>query len=190
MNSIQNPNSPITSIQVMMIMLIAGFCVAVSSQQAVAQTIVNFSDISVVEETEDWVQSLEKAVELSSNSGKPIMFVFSGSDWCSYCQLLDQEVLQTPDFELWSRENVIKVMVDFPKYNSQSAEIAQQNQQLEEYFMEHVKGYPTVLLVQSDGAVIGRSGYVAGGPGAWIAKTDSILRQSQPHVAETIIPSR
>jgi len=159
--------------------LIAVCFFVVSASQATAQTFEASAGSS------GWVESFDQAVAESESSGKPIMFVFSGSDWCSYCQRLEHEVFRTPEFESWSGSNVIKVMVDFPRYHNLSGEIATQNENLKEHFAGQLKGYPTILMVQADGTVIGRSGYVAGGPIPWIAKTDSILRRSQHRLADT-----
>ncbi len=133
----------------------------------------------------DWVQSLEEAVDQSQTTGKPIMLVFSGSDWCSYCQLLEHEVFRTPEFESWSSNRVIKVMVDFPQYQTQSADVVQRNEQLKQHYSEYLKGYPTVLMIEPTGSVIGRTGYVAGGPMPWISKADSVLQQPAHHLAVT-----
>jgi len=118
------------------------------------------------------------------------MLVFSGSDWCGYCQLLEHEVFRTAEFEQWSSDNVIKVMVDFPQHQSQSAEVAIQNQKLKEHFAGNLKGYPTVLMIEPTGSVIGRTGYVAGGPMPWIMKANMILMQPAHHLADTSNQSR
>ena len=130
-----------------------------------------------------WVQSMDEAIVQSESSGKPIMLVFSGSDWCRYYQLLDEEVLKTPEFAAWSSDSVVKVMVDFPQYHSQPTEIATQNENLKRHFASDIKGYPTVLMIDSDGSVIGRTGYVRGGPTPWITKANSILERPVPHLA-------
>ena len=139
MNSQLNTKSPMTSKSLMTIALSAIFFVAAYSGQP-AQTqaqekfLIESEVIPSPADTIGWVQSFDDAVALSESSRKPIMLVFSGSDWCSYCQLLDHEVFRTPEFEAWSNDNVIKVMVDFPQYISQSAEVALQNQNLKQRY--------------------------------------------------------
>lgn len=173
MNSKQTLLSRMTKHNLIKTALLVACFVFTSLEQAAAQ-VIETSEIS-----SGWVQTLEQAVAESESSGKPIMFVFSGSDWCSYCQRLEQEVLQTPEFESWASQNVIKVMVDFPRYHHLSADVARQNEDLRNHFAAQLRGYPTVLLVQADGSVLGRSGFVAGGPIPWIMKTEPILRRSQ-----------
>jgi len=166
-----------TSKSLMTIVLSAVFFFAALSGQAQAQTTASSVD------ADGWVQSYDQAVSLSEASGKPIMLVFSGSDWCSYCQRLEQEVLQTAEFKSWASENVIKVMVDFPRYQSLPIDVATQNQNLKQRFAANIKGYPTVLMIKPSGSVIGKTGYVAGGSMPWIAKADPIVRQPQHRLA-------
>ena len=121
MNSKQNSQSPMTSKRLMTIALSAIFFIAAYSGQpgqTQAQVEVEVQTITNPADSIGWVQSFDEAVSQSEISGKPIMLVFSGSDWCSYCQLLEHEVLRTPEFESWSNDNVIKIMVDFPQYAS------------------------------------------------------------------------
>ena len=188
MNSKLKAKSPMTPARLLTIALSAIFFIAAYSGQSVqAQVDVQFESqvTTIPANSMGWVQSFGDAATQSVNSGKPIMLVFSGSDWCSYCQLLEHEVLRTPEFESWSSDNVIKVMVDFPQYQSQSPEVAMQNQKLKQYYEGSLKGYPTVLMIEPTGSVIGRTGYVAGGPMAWISKADMILRQPAHHIAST-----
>ena len=71
----------------------------------------------------EWVISYQTAVEQSRQTGRPIMLVFSGSDWCSWCNRLADEVFTTHDFARWSTDHVIKVEVDFPSGYQLPAEI-------------------------------------------------------------------
>jgi len=106
---------------------------------------------------------------------------FTGSDWCGWCIRLQKEVLKTPEFATWANENVVLVELDFPRKNTMSAEIQNQNNQLQQLF--EVRGYPTVWIVNAeikDGKTnfqkLGTTGYVAGGPEAWLAVANGILK--------------
>jgi len=118
----------------------------------------------------EWVTSYATAVEQSQRTGRPIMLVFSGSDWCSWCNRLADEVFNTHEFARWSTDNVIKVEVDFPSTYQLPADIRQQNEQLKQKYGHHINSFPTVLFVTADGTLIGKTGYVAGGPENWIQK--------------------
>lgn len=127
-----------------------------------------------------WQTDMNKAIEVSNKSKKPLMLFFTGSDWCGWCIRLQKEVFKTPEFEKWAKDNVVLVELDFPRRTPQAPEIQKQNMELQQTF--GVQGYPTVWFVNSskkDGKInlekLGSTGYVAGGPNAWITGANQIL---------------
>ena len=112
------------------------------------------------------------------------MLFFTGSDWCGWCIRLQKEVLKTPEFAKWAKENVILVELDYPRKQYQSEEIRRQNAELQQAF--GVQGYPTVFFakgVTKNGKTnfegLGSTGYVAGGPSAWLAVANGFLAQKK-----------
>jgi protein disulfide-isomerase len=124
----------------------------------------------------EWVVSYNKAVEQAKQTGRPIMLVFSGSDWCTWCQKLSQEVFTTHEFARWSTDNVIKVEVDFPMSHALPEEIRLQNEKLKNKFGREIASYPTVLFISADGEILGKTGYVAGGARNWIAAAQDVVK--------------
>lgn len=131
-----------------------------------------------------WLTSLEEANALSVKTGKPIMANFTGSDWCGWCKKLRREVFDTPEFKKWAAENVILLELDYPRSFQVPNDIKEQNQQMQQALS--VRGYPTIwffTLTNNDkGQVninpLGNTGYVAGGPTAFIKVADSkIVKQ-------------
>ncbi|WP_333600490.1 thioredoxin family protein [Flavobacterium sp.] len=127
-----------------------------------------------------WQTDMNKAMEISKKTKKPLLLFFTGSDWCGWCMRLQKEVLKTPEFAKWAKDNVVLVELDFPRRTPQLPEIQRQNMELQQTFA--VQGYPTVWFVNAskkDGKInlekIGSTGYVAGGPSAWLAGADQIL---------------
>lgn len=121
-----------------------------------------------------WLTSLSEAQQRSRETGKPILMDFTGSDWCHWCQKLDGEVFAKKEFQEWASENVILLEVDFPRYGDQSELTRRQNEQLRDQYA--ISSYPTLLLVDSEGEVLGKLGYVRGGPQNWIAAAEREIR--------------
>ncbi len=115
------------------------------------------------------------AVEHSKKTGRPIMLVFSRSDWCDSCQKLAHEVFTTHQFARWSSNNVVKLEVDFPRGYALPDSIQSQNENLKARYAEYVQSYPTVLFVDADGEVLGKSSYVDGGAEAWIESAKTVV---------------
>jgi protein disulfide-isomerase len=127
-----------------------------------------------------WQTDMNKAMEISKKSKKPLLLFFTGSDWCGWCMRLQKEVLKTPEFAKWAEKNVVLVELDYPRRTPQLPEIQKQNQELQQTFA--IQGFPTVWFVNAskkDGKInlekLGSTGYVAGGPSAWLAGADEIL---------------
>lgn len=128
-----------------------------------------------------WHTDVSQASDLAIKNKKPLLLFFTGSDWCGWCIRLQKEVFKTPEFIKWANENVTLVELDFPRRKQLPAELVQQNKNLEQMF--GIRGYPTVWLVTAalaDGKVsfnrLGSTGYVAGGPEAWLTVADQILK--------------
>jgi protein disulfide-isomerase len=129
-----------------------------------------------------WENNVNKAIEVSKKTKKPMLLFFTGSDWCGWCIRLQKEVLRTPEFAAWAPKNVVLVELDYPRSKPQTNEIKQQNGQLQQIF--GIQGYPTVhfaTVTESKGKInfqsLGNTGYVAGGPTAWLAVADGILKK-------------
>ena len=124
----------------------------------------------------EWVVSYNKAVEQAKQTGRPIMLVFSGSDWCAWCQKLSHEVFTTHEFARWSTDNVIKVEVDFPMNHALPEEVRMQNENLKNRFGGEIVTFPTILFISADGEILGKTGYVAGGAQNWIAQAKNVVQ--------------
>lgn len=139
-----------------------------------------------------WETNFDKATQVSMKTNKPLLLFFTGSDWCGWCIRLQNEVLKTPEFNKWAQENVVLVELDFPRRTAQPEEIKKQNNELQQAF--GVQGFPTVFFANAtvkDGKVnfegLGNTGYVAGGPTAWLAVAEPFVKKPalSPEPAKT-----
>lgn len=122
-----------------------------------------------------WETSFERASSDATDSGKILMLWFTGSDWCKYCTLLEQEVFHTATFNDWYGDKIVPVMLDYPRETSLAPELEQQNAALKKKFGQMVTSYPTALFVDSEGQVLGKLGYIEGGAENWIHQAENIL---------------
>ena len=60
---------------------------------------------------------------------------------------MQKEVLKTPEFAKWAKDNVVLVELDFPRRAQQSPELVKQNMELQQAL--GVRGYPTVWFVNA-----------------------------------------
>lgn len=121
----------------------------------------------------EWLTSWDAAVEQSKKTGKPILADFTGSDWCGWCVKLKKEVFDTPEFKEWAGKNVILLELDFPRKKKQDDATKKQNKDLMSKYK--IKGFPTILILTADGDTKGQTGYMDGGPKAWIANAQKLV---------------
>jgi protein disulfide-isomerase len=127
-----------------------------------------------------WYTDVKEAITVSNKENKPMLMFFTGSDWCGWCIRLQNEVLKTTEFQKWATDNVILVELDYPRRTPQTPEIKNQNNELQQAF--GIQGFPTVFFTSAeskDGKInfkgLGQTGYVAGGPSAWLAVAEGIV---------------
>jgi thioredoxin-related protein len=127
-----------------------------------------------------WYTDVKEAITVSNKVNKPMLMFFTGSDWCGWCIRLQNEVLKTPEFKKWATDNVVLVELDYPRRAPQTPELKNQNNELQQAF--GIQGFPTVYFTSAesiDGKVnfkgLGQTGYVAGGPSAWLTVANEIV---------------
>ena len=146
----------------------------------------NIAEENEIRKNGDWFLYVEDAYAASMESGKPIMANFTGSDWCGWCIRLKNEVFNKESFKLWADENVVLLELDYPRRKQLPEALKAQNTSLQKAFQ--VSGYPTIWVfnLNFDQSIkqfmieaIGKTGYVAGGPDAWIGQTNLILKKNK-----------
>ena len=138
-----------------------------------------------------WYTDVAEAIKVSNKKKKPLMFFFTGSDWCGWCIRLQSEVLKTPEFITWANKSVIPVLLDFPRRTEQPEALRMQNGQLQQVF--GVQGYPTICFAKAkvnkervvSFDLLGNTGFVAGGPTAWIATAEPFVKKPTKDKSKT-----
>ncbi|MCP4264898.1 MAG: thioredoxin family protein [Candidatus Brocadiaceae bacterium] len=113
-------------------------------------------------EAKEWRTDFKNAASVAKASGKYMLLDFSGSDWCGWCKRLDKEVFSQDAFNEFVEENLVCVLIDFPRAKKQPEKLKQQNKDLARKY--DIKGYPTIIILSPDGKFVGKSGYLQGGP--------------------------
>lgn len=79
---------------------------------------------------------------------------------------LETEVFLKPEFADYAKQNLVLMTVDFPRAKPLSSEVRQQNATLAQKY--GIEGFPTIVILNGDGKMVGVLGYVRGGPSAFI----------------------
>lgn len=110
-----------------------------------------------------WSTHYLSALQQAQRENKALLLLFTGTGWCKYCNMLEKEVFSQPEFSRLSSYCVfVKIEHPIPQAHL-SPEEAQQNRDLERQY--HVKEYPTVIVVDAQGQILGTTGYKTGKEG-------------------------
>ncbi|MFN2508423.1 MAG: thioredoxin family protein [Chthoniobacterales bacterium] len=121
-----------------------------------------------------WMTDYKQAQEEAKTNKKLLLVDFTGSDWCGWCIRLDREVFSRPEFKEYASKNLVLLEVDFPRGKALPPAQKAQNQELAQ--QHRIQGFPTIVVLDSDGKKIGELGYMPGGPAAFIAELDRLRK--------------
>ncbi|MGE0587315.1 MAG: thioredoxin family protein [Cyclobacteriaceae bacterium] len=95
------------------------------------------------------LEDANEAFRQSRETQKPLLLVFSGSDWCAPCIRFNKNVLSQDDFIHFASDHFILLKADFPQRKKLPDPIRQQNERLAERF--NPSGlFPHILLLNPD----------------------------------------
>lgn len=127
-----------------------------------------------------WKTNIADAIALSNEQRKPMLILFTAS---GVPENLQNEIFRTPDFAVWSRDNVILVKLDLSD-NSASDSDKEQNVKLKNAF--GVEELPQVCFASASMrknkttfSALGKIAYKPGGAKAWIAESNALLHPSE-----------
>ena len=130
-----------------------------------------------------WNTDFAEAQRQARDGGKDLLLNFTGSDWCGFCIELEDAVFSHKAFVDLARNEFVLVEVDFPAEKPQADAVKQQNAQLKQKY--GVAGFPTVLLIDSEGDPYAQTGYLEGGPNEYLEHLGE-LRQNKSERDEAL----
>jgi thioredoxin-related protein len=121
-----------------------------------------------------WKTDLEQAKAEAKEAKKFLLVDFTGSDWCMFCIQLKNEVLSKEAFVKGASKNFVFVELDVPRQKKIPAALKERNMKLVGEYK--VKGFPTVFIMDADGKVMAKTGYLPGGPVKYIEHLDDLVK--------------
>jgi thiol:disulfide interchange protein len=113
-----------------------------------------------------WLDDFAAAQARARELKRPILADFTGSDWCIWCIRLKQEVFSQTAFQQYAGRQLVLFEADFPQNKTLTAKVKEQNDQLAKRY--EIQGFPTILLLDAEGKVLGKTGYQPGGAEAYV----------------------
>jgi thioredoxin-related protein len=130
-----------------------------------------------------WQTNFDAATARAKAEKKLLLVDFTGSDWCGWCIKLKGEVFDKQLFRSEAPKRFVLVELDFPHEKELSKELKEQNEKLREEFK--VQGYPTILMLDAEGKLIGRTGYRPDGPEEYVKHLGEMIQSHEEILAAT-----
>lgn len=114
-----------------------------------------------------WLTDYEQALAAAEETGRPVLTVFTGSDWCQHCRTLERNVLDTEAFLGWAAERVVLLMIDLPQHGISLEERKARSRICIKY---GVRSFPSTVLLAPDGTKLtAASGYHGQPATIWVS---------------------
>ncbi|MDT7829665.1 thioredoxin family protein [Pricia sp. S334] len=127
--------------------------------------------------SQQWQSSYVDAVANAKALQKPMLLVFSGSDWCAPCIKMDKRIWRSEAFRSYARNNYVLYKADFPKKNANRLPLAVAEQNRELAAKYNPKGhFPHVVLLGGNEKILGQTGYRRGTPKAYLNHLKSFIK--------------
>jgi hypothetical protein len=116
-----------------------------------------------------WHTGLADGEKIAREEGKPIILLFTGTQWCEVCQILEQNVLSKPEFAAYVKDRVVLVKAEYDTAffdeDGHPAHTPRQ-QALIDLALKYdvnvgqpndhgLNGYPSVFILAPDGTKLG-----------------------------------
>ena len=121
----------------------------------------------------NWETNLEQAVAQAKKENKAVLVNFTGSDWCIWCKRLNSEVFSQKEFEEYANKKLVLVKLDFPRDIQQTDATKLYNNTLAQKY--GIEGFPTILILNSKGDLVAKTGYQPGGAANYVQHIKSFL---------------
>jgi thioredoxin-related protein len=127
---------------------------------------------------EGWSTDFEASKKKATEEKKDLLLDFTGSDWCTWCIQLNEEVFSKEPFKTGVKDKFVLVELDFPEDDSKMPEATRkQNLQLKEDF--GIEGFPSIILCDASGRPYATTGYEEGGAEKYVAHLEKLREKKE-----------
>ncbi|GEM_PF-3618946 len=88
-----------------------------------------------------WFTDFDAAKETAVKANKPVLVLFSGTDWCPPCKRLRTSLLDTPEFQQMIKEKCVALYVHVPRGNDEAFV-----RMMSHFHFVELQGVPTIIV--------------------------------------------
>jgi len=116
--------------------------------------------------------SYEAALTAAVAQERPLLLLFTGSDWSKQSIAFEREILNHSVYQKWAASKVLSMTIDLPRVGITNDE-RQERRTLAAKFS--VEAYPMAVFVDKDGNKMGSLTHDPDGPNSWIKRANALL---------------
>ncbi len=109
---------------------------------------------------QEWLTDFDAAKKQAATTGKNILLVFSGPEWCNNCTKLDTLVWNSPEFKAEAEKSWILLRADFAQKKGIPEPVNVNDTKMiltEKYNRDGF--FPFIVLLDKSGKKLGKTGY-------------------------------
>lgn len=131
----------------------------------------------------EWTMDFDAAKKVAAEKKLPILLDFSGSDWCGWCKLMEDQVFTQDAWKAYATNHIMMVLLDFPRDKSKVPEkYVKRNEELQQQY--GIRGFPTFIVLDDDAKTV--MGQLSAGrdknPQSFIAELKKLFRYRDSEV--------
>ncbi len=123
-----------------------------------------------------YAENESAAFQKAQKLQRPVLLVFSGSDWCLPCIRLHKQIISDSSFKQFAQEKLVMLNADFPQTKKLAKELQQENERLAEKYNPDGK-FPCLVLFNPDHSVIANVPYENQTTAAFIGTLKELLKK-------------
>ena len=93
-----------------------------------------------------WTEDIDGSIQYAKQVRRPVLVLFTGSDWCYWCKKLDEDILSQSAFRERMRGRFILLYVDFPRHSALPKDVSAKRNSLRQRF--NINAYPTMVVLK------------------------------------------
>ncbi len=100
-----------------------------------------------------WFDDWNEARAEARRTGRCMLVLFTGSDWCHWCKVLKKKVLNTKEFKRFAEQKLVLVYMDEPSKKTLPKRVRQTRTMLRQ-ILQPGDGVPAIVLLTPEGKKI------------------------------------
>ncbi|MGB6221285.1 VWA domain-containing protein, partial [Haloferula sp.] len=143
------------------------------ARKVFASLLIIVAATSTLRAQEEVYAPYQAALTEAKESDRPLMLLFTGSDWSEASIAFEREILRHESFTTWVSWRVVRLDLDLPRTGIEAEERKARRSLAAQFSID---GYPcTVFFNAATGEEIGRLHHEPDGPATWLRNADRIL---------------